>query len=95
MDKRQNRARRPTSWPSGHLDACGDQERNPQTERQVRTFARTIPGVGPQLAAYLVACTGGSRASSRARLSCHAGVAPFERRLRERRACPQQSVASS
>ncbi|MBK7102992.1 MAG: IS110 family transposase [Flavobacteriales bacterium] len=41
---------------------------------------RTIPGVGPQLAAYLVACTDGfARFNTPRQLSCHAGVAPFER----------------
>ncbi|MBK8532633.1 MAG: IS110 family transposase [Flavobacteriales bacterium] len=47
---------------------------------------RTIPGVGPQLAAYLVACTDGfARFNTPRQLSCHAGVAPFERRLRQQR----------
>lgn len=41
---------------------------------------RTIPGVGPQLAAYLIALTDGFHRFTEAReLSCHAGVAPFER----------------
>jgi transposase len=41
---------------------------------------RTIPGVGPQLAAYLIALTDGfARFSTPRELACHAGVAPFER----------------
>lgn len=41
---------------------------------------RTIPGVGPQLAAYLIALTDGfHRFNNPRELSCHAGVAPFER----------------
>lgn len=41
---------------------------------------RTIPGVGPQLAAYLIALTDGfHRFTNPRELACHAGVAPFER----------------
>lgn len=41
---------------------------------------RTIPGVGPQLAAYLIALTDGfHRFTDPRELACHAGVAPFER----------------
>ena len=52
---------------------------DPQTQRQY-DLLRTIPGVGPQLAAYLVAFTDGfARFNTPRQLSCHAGVAPFER----------------
>jgi transposase len=41
---------------------------------------RSIPGVGPQLAAYLIALTDGfHRFTAPRELACHAGVAPFER----------------
>lgn len=41
---------------------------------------RTIPGVGPQLASYLIALTDGfHRFTDPRELACHAGVAPFER----------------
>ncbi|MBK7241397.1 MAG: IS110 family transposase [Flavobacteriales bacterium] len=40
----------------------------------------TIPGVGPQLASYLIALTDGfHRFTNPRELACHAGVAPFER----------------
>lgn len=40
----------------------------------------TIPGVGPQLASYLIALTDGfHRFTDPRELACHAGVAPFER----------------
>ena len=52
---------------------------DPQTQWQY-DLLRTIPGVGPQLAAYLVAFTDGfARFNTPRQLSCHAGVAPFER----------------
>ncbi len=41
---------------------------------------RSIPGVGPQLSAYLIALTDGfHRFTDPRELACHAGVAPFER----------------
>jgi transposase len=41
---------------------------------------RSIPGVGPQLAAHLIALTDGfHRFTDPRELACHAGVAPFER----------------
>jgi transposase len=41
---------------------------------------RSIPGVGPQLSAYLIALTDGFHRFKEPReLACHAGVAPFER----------------
>ncbi|MBK6552297.1 MAG: IS110 family transposase [Flavobacteriales bacterium] len=64
-----------------HVDALilAEIRTDPQTERQY-DLLRTIPGVGPQLAAYLVACTDGfARFNTPRQLSCHAGVAPFER----------------
>ncbi len=64
-----------------HVDALilAEIGTDPQTERQY-DLLRTIPGVGPQLAAYLVACTDGfARFNTPRQLSCHAGVAPFER----------------
>ncbi|MBK6549670.1 MAG: IS110 family transposase [Flavobacteriales bacterium] len=63
-----------------HVDALILPRSGPiQTERQY-DLLRTIPGVGPQLAAYLVACTDGfARFNTPRQLSCHAGVAPFER----------------
>jgi transposase len=64
-----------------HVDALilAEIKADPQTERQY-DLLRTIPGVGPQLAAYLVAFTDGfARFNTPRQLSCHAGVAPFER----------------
>ena len=64
-----------------HVDALiiGQIKADPKTERQY-DLLRTIPGVGPQLAAYLVAITDGfTRFNTPRQLSCHAGVAPFER----------------
>ena len=64
-----------------HVDALilAEIRTDPQTERQY-DLLRTIPGVGPQLAAYLVAFTDGfARFNTPRQLSCHAGVAPFER----------------
>ena len=53
------------------------------SDRQSRAqydLLRTIPGVGPQLAAYLIALTDGfHRFTNPRELACHAGVAPFER----------------
>jgi len=50
-----------------------------QAARQYELL-RTIPGIGPQLAAHLVAITEGfTRFNTPRQLSCHAGVAPFER----------------
>ncbi|MBK6370655.1 MAG: transposase [Flavobacteriales bacterium] len=56
IDKRQI-ARGPTRGPCGCLDPA-EIRTDAQTERQY-DLLRTIPGVGPQLAAYLMACTDG------------------------------------
>jgi transposase len=53
----------------------GDQQSSAQYD-----LLRSIPGVGPQLAAYLIALTDGfHRFTAPRELACHAGVAPFER----------------
>jgi len=53
----------------------GDQQSSAQYD-----LLRSIPGVGPQLAAYLIALTDGfHRFTDPRELACHAGVAPFER----------------
>ncbi len=53
----------------------GDQQSSKQYD-----LLRSIPGVGPQLAAYLIALTDGFHRFTHPReLACHAGVAPFER----------------
>lgn len=78
MDKRQIKLE---DQIVAHVDALilAEIRTDPQTERQY-DLLRTIPGVGPQLAAYLVACTDGfARFNTPRQLSCHAGVAPFER----------------
>lgn len=52
---------------------------NEQSSEQY-DLLRSIPGVGPQLAAYLIALTDGfHRFTDPRELACHAGVAPFER----------------
>jgi transposase len=52
---------------------------DPATQRQYQLLL-TIPGVGPQLASYLIALTDGFHRFTEPReLACHAGVAPFER----------------
>jgi transposase len=52
---------------------------DPKTQRQYELLL-SIPGVGPQLAAYLLAITDGFvRFTSPRELACQAGVAPFER----------------
>lgn len=78
MDKRQIKLE---DQLVAHVDALilAEIKADPQTDRQYGLL-RTIPGVGPQLAAYLVAFTDGfSRFNTPRQLSCHAGVAPFER----------------
>jgi transposase len=78
MDKRQIKLE---DQLVAHVDALilAEIKADPQTERQY-DLLRTIPGVGPQLAAYLVAFTDGfARFNTPRQLSCHAGVAPFER----------------
>jgi len=53
----------------------GDEQSSAQYD-----LLRSIPGVGPQLAAYLIALTDGfHRFTDPRELACHAGVAPFER----------------
>lgn len=78
MDKRQIKLE---DQLVAHVDALilAEIRADTQTERQY-DLLRTIPGVGPQLAAYLVAFTDGfARFNTPRQLSCHAGVAPFER----------------
>ncbi|MBK9628975.1 MAG: IS110 family transposase [Flavobacteriales bacterium] len=71
-------ARGPTRGPWDAL-ILAEIRTHPETERQY-DLLRTIPGVGPRIAAYLVACTDGfARFNTPRQLSCHAGVAPFER----------------
>ncbi|MBK6550538.1 MAG: IS110 family transposase [Flavobacteriales bacterium] len=64
-----------------HVDALilAEIRTDPQTERQY-DLLRTIPGVGPQLAAYLVACTDGFARFNTPRHSRAMPVShPFER----------------
>jgi transposase len=78
MDKRQIKLE---DQLVAHVDALilAEIKADPQTQRQY-DLLRTIPGVGPQLATYLVAFTDGfTRFNTPRQLSCHAGVAPFER----------------
>jgi transposase len=57
-----------------------DQIRADQSSSTQYDLLRTIPGVGPQLASYLIAYTDGfHRFTDPRELACHAGVAPFER----------------
>ncbi|MBK7112923.1 MAG: hypothetical protein IPH60_10830 [Flavobacteriales bacterium] len=78
-----------------HVDALilAEFGTDPQTERQY-DLLRTIPGVGPQLAAYLVACTDGftlqHAAPARAMPVSHPSSA-----AQAQRAWPHPSVASS
>lgn len=52
---------------------------DPKTQRQFELLL-SIPGVGPQLASYLLAVTDGFvRFSDPRELACQAGVAPFQR----------------
>ncbi|MCC6840143.1 MAG: IS110 family transposase [Flavobacteriales bacterium] len=52
---------------------------DPKTQRQY-DLLRSIPGIGPQLAAHLLAITDGFvRFSDPRELACQAGVVPFER----------------
>ena len=58
-----------------------EQIRGDEQSREQYDLLRSIPGVGPQLAAYLIALTDGfHRFTGPRELACHAGVAPFERR---------------
>ena len=57
-----------------------EQIRADQSSSTQYDLLRTIPGVGPQLASYLIAYTDGfHRFTDPRELACHAGVAPFER----------------
>lgn len=52
---------------------------DPESKKQF-DLLRSIPGVGPQLAAYLIAMTDGfTRFTTARELACHSGIAPFER----------------
>lgn len=57
-----------------------EQIRADQSSSTQYDLLRTIPGVGPQLASYLIAYTDGfHRFTDPRELACHTGVAPFER----------------
>ena len=65
----------------GRVDELIDAQikKDPVTKEQYELL-QTIPGVGAQLAAYLITITDGFvRFTDPRELACHAGVAPFER----------------
>ncbi|MBK7113900.1 MAG: transposase [Flavobacteriales bacterium] len=80
-----------------HVDALilAEIRTDPQTERQY-DLLRTIPGVGPQLAAYLVACTDGfARFNTPRQALVPCRCRTLRAQLRQQRAWPHPSVASS